>query len=146
MKYQEGLKETKDFLKTTPEPQMRELCNKAGLTEKETEMIVQKFRKGKSRLHSSYDLGMSESREHPKGERWNKETTLKVFSDAGHPLSNERYSENGVYWAMNMVYSDFFPMYKDDVSKYVEHAYLFLNDKDFKCKYSKEKWYAKKRA
>ena len=62
MKYQEGLKETKDFLKTTPEPQMRELCNKAGLTEKETEMIVQKFRKGKSRLHSSYDLGMSESR------------------------------------------------------------------------------------
>lgn len=29
MKYQEGLKETKDFLKTTPEPQMRELCNKA---------------------------------------------------------------------------------------------------------------------
>lgn len=28
MKYQEGLKETKDFLKTTPEPQMRELCNK----------------------------------------------------------------------------------------------------------------------
>lgn len=44
------------------------------------------------------------------------------------------------------IYSDFFPMYKDDVSKYVEHAYLFLNDKDFKCKYSKEKWYAKKRA
>lgn len=31
MKYQEGLKETKDFLKTTPEPQMRELCNKAGI-------------------------------------------------------------------------------------------------------------------
>lgn len=62
MKYQEGLKETKDFLKTTPEPQIRELCNKAGLTEKETEMIVQKFRKGKSRLHASYELGMSESR------------------------------------------------------------------------------------
>lgn len=36
MKYQEGLKETKDFLKTTPEPQMRELCNKAGLTELNT--------------------------------------------------------------------------------------------------------------
>lgn len=107
-KYQEGLEKTKDFLRKTPEPQMRELCDQAGLTD--------------------------------------KETTLKVFSDAGHPLSNERYSENGVYWAMNMVYSDFFPMYKDDVSKYVEHAYLFLNDKDFKCKYSKEKWYAKKRA
>lgn len=62
MKYQEGLKETKDFLKTTPEPQIREICNQAGLTERETEMIVQKFRKGKSRFHSSYDLGMSESR------------------------------------------------------------------------------------
>lgn len=61
-KYQEGLNETKDFLKKTPEPQMRELCNQAGLTDKETEMIVQKFRKGKTRLHASYDLGMSESR------------------------------------------------------------------------------------
>lgn len=62
MKYQEGLKETKDFLKTTPEPQIREICEKAGLTNKETEMIVLKFRKGKPRLHASYDLGMSESR------------------------------------------------------------------------------------
>lgn len=102
------------------------------LTDKEAKDIVDKME--------------NESREHPKGERWDKETTLKVFSDAGHPLSNERYSENGVYWAMNMVYSDFFPMYKDDVSKYVEHAYLFLNDKDYSGKYSKEKWYAKKRA
>lgn len=118
MRYQEGLKSTKDFLKTTPEPQIREVCNQAGLTDKE----------------------------HPKGEKWNKETVLKVFADAGHPTSNARYSENGVYWAMNMVYSDFFPMYKDDVSKYVEHAYLFLNDKDYSGKYSKEKWYAKKRA
>ena len=102
------------------------------LTDKEAKDIVDKME--------------NESREHPKGERWDKETTLKVFSDAGHPLSNERYSENGVYWAMNMVYSDFFPMYKDDVSKYIEHAYLFLNDKDYSGKYAKEKWYAKKRA
>lgn len=61
-KYQEGLEKTKDFLRKTPEPQMRELCDQAGLTDKETEMIVQKFRKGKTRLHSSYDLGMNESR------------------------------------------------------------------------------------
>ena len=61
-KYQEGLEKTKDFLRKTPEPQMRELCDQAGLTDKETEMIVQKFRKGKTRLHSSYELGMSESR------------------------------------------------------------------------------------
>lgn len=62
MKYQEGLKETKDFLKTSPEPQIREICNKAGLTEKETNMLVLTYRKRKPRLHASYDLGMSESR------------------------------------------------------------------------------------
>lgn len=102
------------------------------LTDREAKAVVDKME--------------NESKEHPKGEKWNKETVLKVFSDAGHPTSNARYSENGVYWAMNMVYSDFFPMYKDDVSKYIEHAYLFLNDKDYKGKYSKEKWYAKKKA
>ena len=101
------------------------------LTEREAKEVVEKME--------------NESKEHPKGEKWNKETVLKVFADAGHPTSNARYSENGVYWAMNMVYSDFFPMYKDDVSKYIEHAYLFLNDKDYSGKYSKEKWYAKKR-
>lgn len=102
------------------------------LTDREAKAVVDKME--------------NESKEHPKGEKWNKETVLKVFADAGHPTSNARYSENGVYWAMNMVYSDFFPMYKDDVSKYVEHAYLFLNDKDYSGKYAKEKWYAKKRA
>lgn len=102
------------------------------LTEREAKAIIEAFE--------------NESTEHPKGERWDKKTVLKVFSDAGHPLHNERYSENGVYFAMNMVYSDFFPMYKDDVAKYIEHAFLFLNDKDYKGKYSKEKWYAKKKA
>lgn len=92
------------------------------------------------------DKMINESKEHPKGERWDKETVLKVFSEAGYPTSNAKYSENGVYWAMNMVYSDFHPLHKDDVSKYIEHAYLFLNDKDYSGKYAKEKWYAKKRA
>lgn len=31
MKYQEGPEKTKDFLRKTPEPQMRELCNKYSL-------------------------------------------------------------------------------------------------------------------
>lgn len=61
-KYQEGLKSTKDFLKECPEPEMRDVCKTAGLTAKETEMIVLKYRKGKQRLHASFDLGMSESR------------------------------------------------------------------------------------
>lgn len=84
----------------------------------------------------------NESSEHPMGEKWDKTTALKAFKDEGHPTSSDRYSENGVYYAMNMVYSDYFPMYKDDVEKYVEHAYLFLNDKDYSGKYAKEKWYA----
>lgn len=62
MKYQEGLKKTKNFLKTNPEPKIREVCDKAGLTEKETEMVVLRFRKGRPRDHVAYDLGMSNSR------------------------------------------------------------------------------------
>lgn len=61
MKYQKGLKKTKDFLKTNPEPKIREVCENSGLTPKETEMIILRFRKGKSRFHTSYDLGMCES-------------------------------------------------------------------------------------
>lgn len=101
------------------------------LTEREAKAVVDKME--------------NESKEHPKGEKWNKETVLKVFADAGHPLSNARYSENGVYYAMNMVYSDYYPMYGNNVKMYVEHAYLFLNDKDYKGEYSKEKWSALKK-
>lgn len=62
MKYQEGLEKTKNFLRTNPEPKIRDVCEKAGLTEKETEIIVLKFRKGKSRLWSSDKVHISESR------------------------------------------------------------------------------------
>lgn len=62
MKYQAGLEQTKKHLKSIPEPEMREVCEKAGLTPKETEMVVLKYRKGKQRLHASVDLGMSEIR------------------------------------------------------------------------------------
>lgn len=61
-KYQVGLNKTKDFLKTNPEPKIREVCNSAGLTDKETEMIVLRFRKGKDRDFASYKLGMSSGR------------------------------------------------------------------------------------
>lgn len=62
MKYQEGLSETKQHLKRLPEYEMRELCDKAGLTSKEKEVIVSKFRKKRPRLHASEELGMCESR------------------------------------------------------------------------------------
>lgn len=87
---------------------------------------------------------LNENPEKPMGEKWDKETTLKVFSDAGHPTHSDRYSENEIYFAMNMAYSDFFPMYGEEVKSYVEHAFLFLNDKDYKGEVSKAKWYAKK--
>lgn len=61
MKYQSGLEKTKQFLKTSPENEIREICDKAGLTEKEKQIIILKYRKGRPRLHASYDLGMSES-------------------------------------------------------------------------------------
>lgn len=80
----------------------------------------------------------------PRGQKWSKEETLEAFESAGYPIENTRYSENGVYYACNMVYSDFYNMYKDDIAKYIEHAYYFLNDKDYKGKFSKEKWYARK--
>lgn len=61
-KYQKGLDKTKGFLKTNPEPKIREVCNSAGLTDKETEMIILRFRKGKDRDFASYKLGMSSGR------------------------------------------------------------------------------------
>ena len=61
MVYQKGSKKTKDFLKSSPEYEIRDICNTAGLTDKETEIVIGKFRKGKTRLHASYDLGMCES-------------------------------------------------------------------------------------
>ncbi len=60
--YQKGLKKTKNFLKTNPEPKIRDVCSSAGLTDKETEMIILRFRKGKDRDFASYKLGMSSGR------------------------------------------------------------------------------------
>lgn len=62
MKYQKGLKKTKDFLRTSPEPTIKEVCREAGLTDKETEIIILRFRKGKLRFHAADEVGMSKSR------------------------------------------------------------------------------------
>lgn len=61
MKYQEGLAKTKDFLKTNPEPKIKDVCEKAGLTEKETSFIVQRYRKGRQRELLAYDMGKCNS-------------------------------------------------------------------------------------
>lgn len=62
MKYQQGLEKTKKFLREASEPEIKQICNQAGLTDKEEAIIISKFRKSRPRLHASYDLGMSESR------------------------------------------------------------------------------------
>lgn len=90
------------------------------------------------------DMMENENPSHPKGGKWTKAQTLQAFEQMGYPKSSARYSENGVYYACNMVYSDYYPMYEDEDEKYLEHAYLFLNDKDYKGHHSKEKWYARK--
>lgn len=61
MKYQEGLKEVKEFLRTNPEPKIKDICDKAGLTEKETSLIIQRYRKGRQRELLSYDMGKCNS-------------------------------------------------------------------------------------
>lgn len=91
------------------------------------------------------DEMVNESKEKPHGGMWTKENTLKAFRDFGFETQTEKYSENGVYFAMNMVYSDYYPMYGEEIKKYVQHAYYFLKDKDYKGHYAKEKWYALKK-
>lgn len=61
MKYQVGLSKTKDFLKNNPEPKIKDVCEKAGLTEKEISFIVQRYRKGRQRELLSYDMGKCNS-------------------------------------------------------------------------------------
>lgn len=90
------------------------------------------------------DAMENEDKERPRGQMWNKEEALKAFLNAGYPQETDKYNANEVYYAMNMVYSDYYPMYRENLRSYIDHAYLFLSDKDYKGKYSKAKWYAKK--
>lgn len=86
----------------------------------------------------------NEDTDRPRGQMWSKEDAVKAFTSAGYPQETEKYNENEVYAVMNMVYSDFYPMYRENLKSYIDHAFLFLNDKDYKGRYSKAKWYFKK--
>ena len=90
------------------------------------------------------DAMENEDTERPRGQMWNKEEAIKAFTSAGYPQATEKYNEAEVYYTLNMVYSDYYPMYRENLKHYIDHAYLFLNDKDYKGRYSKAKWYAKK--
>lgn len=90
------------------------------------------------------DAMENEDTERPRGQMWNKEEAVKAFISAGYPQATEKYNEAEVYYTMNMVYSDYYPLHRENLRSYIDHAYLFLNDKDYKGRYSKAKWYAKK--
>ena len=90
------------------------------------------------------DAMENEDTERPRGQMWNKEEAIKAFTSAGYPQATEKYNEAEVYYTLNMVYSDFYPMYRENLRSYIDHAYLFLTDKDYKGRYSKAKWYARK--
>lgn len=75
-----------------------------------------------------------------KGEKWSMEIIKQVWT---HPEESDKYNFAEVYYTMNMVYSDYFTMYKEQTELYIEHTYLFLTDKDFQKEgISKAKWYA----
>ena len=77
------------------------------------------------------------------GEHWTPEQISIVWKNAGYPLETEDYNHAEIYYVMNMVYSDYYKMYKDNVASYLMHTYLFLNDKDWENEdMSKAKWYA----
>jgi hypothetical protein len=90
------------------------------------------------------DAMENEDTERPRGQMWNKEEAIKAFTSAGYPQATEKYNEAEVYYTLNMVYSDFYPIYRENSRSYIDHAYLFLTDKDYKGRYSKAKWYARK--
>ena len=58
MKYQEGLKTTKEFLKLSTVSEIKQYCELAGLTDQETELLILRFRQGKNRDCISYDKGI----------------------------------------------------------------------------------------
>lgn len=87
---------------------------------------------------------INEDSDRPRGQMWNKDEAVKAFTSSGYPQATDKYNEAEVYYTMNMVYSDYYPMYRENLKNYIDHAYLFLNDKDYKGRYSKAKWYAKK--
>lgn len=90
------------------------------------------------------DAMINEDTERPRGQMWNKEEAVKAFTSSGYPQATDKYNEAEVYYTLNMVYSDYYPMYRENLKSYIDHAYLFLSDKDYKGRYSKAKWYAKK--
>lgn len=78
-----------------------------------------------------------------KGEHWSIEEVKKVWLEKGYAEENDKYNFWEVYYTMNMVYSDYCRMYKDEMKMYLEHSYLFLMDKDYNNEeMSKAKWYA----
>lgn len=106
----------------------------------DVEDVFCKFLTAKQAKHY---VARMENSDNSLGEHWDMETTSRVWREKGYEDKTDDYNLCEVYYVMNMVYSDYYPLYKDDVDAYVDHTYLFLTDKDYKNEsLSKTKWYA----
>ena len=60
-KYQKGLDSTKKFLKEHSALTIREICDKAEIERKDADILINRFNKGRGRLHVADDRGQCES-------------------------------------------------------------------------------------
>ena len=58
----------------------------------------------------------------PYGEHWNFERVREVMNTGCKDSTN--------YYVLNMMYNDYYGMFKDETDKYIEMARLWLNDED----------------
>lgn len=58
----------------------------------------------------------------PYGEHWNIDRVKEVLHTNCEDSSN--------YYVMNMMYNDYYEMFKDDTNKYIEMARLWMDDED----------------
>lgn len=60
-KYQKGLDSTKKFLRERSALTIREICDKAEISTKDTDILIERYNKKRGRLHISVEFGQCES-------------------------------------------------------------------------------------
>ena len=63
-----------------------------------------------------------------KGEHWNLTETTRIANEHRIPL--DKFNEYDWYYVLNMAYSDYYTIFKDDTSMYVKLALAWLEDMD----------------
>lgn len=62
------------------------------------------------------------------GEHWSIEQTTDVAKNYG--ITFDKFNEYDWYYTLNMIYSDYYGSFPNDLSYYVKVSLKFLNDKD----------------